>query len=361
MGHILLKKKTRMSIWLVPACAFLTVMPFWTAGLFTVMPFSYHFTSESMSRAAAEIPASSFYKLLALENSLFQADEKAETGVVQWADAAFHAAASVSFRDPRTFLGKELPGFSIYDGQILIAGKGTNYTNMPIESKEPDALPVPKPPVKEGEEDTPAIHEKKILFYFTHTSESFTPKNGQASINITEVGTMLAKKLEEKGVGVSVNKTDIGAILNKKGKKYSASYEESRAIVASAQKQQPTLEYLIDIHRDSQPKNITTTVIKGQSMAKTVFVVGGEHPGYEANAQFAATLHKLLEQHYPGLSRGVIVKSGSQTNGKFNQDLSNRAILVEMGGVENTREELERSAAALADILARYVKSEQNE
>jgi stage II sporulation protein P len=32
-----------------------------------------------------------------------------------------------------------------------------------------------------------------------------------------------------------------------------------------------------------------------------------------------------------------------------------------MGGVENTRKELERSAAAFADILSRYVKAEQNE
>ncbi len=350
-----------MPVWLVPASAFLIVMPFWTAGLFTVMPFSFHFASESMSRAAAEIPSSSFYKVLRLENRAFEANVKTENNTINWIDAAFDAAASVSLRDPRTFLGKELPGFSIYDAQILIAGKGTNYTNIPIESKEPDTLPVPQPPVEEQEETLPSENEKKVLFYFTHTSEAFAPKNGQASFNITEVGTMIAKNLEKEGVGVSVNKTDVGAILNKKGKKYSASYEESRAVVASAQKKQPSLQYLFDIHRDSQPKEITTTTINGQTMAKTVFVVGGEHAGYEKNAQFASELHHLLEKHYPGLSRGVIVKSGSQTNGKFNQDLSNRAMLIEMGGIENTREELERSAEALADILARYVKSEQGD
>ncbi|WNS81905.1 stage II sporulation protein P [Domibacillus sp. DTU_2020_1001157_1_SI_ALB_TIR_016] len=362
MATILLHKKKHIPYWLVPVYACLVVMPFWMAGFLTVMPFSYHFTSQSMSRAAAEIPAASFYQLLRLENHAFQSNEKVGQGTIGWVDAAFQSAAGISLRDPRTFLGKELPGFSIYDSQILIAGEGTDYTNLPVESKKPDDLPVPKESEPdEPKENTPPAGEEKVLLYFTHTSESFTPKNGQAPMNITEVGTMIGKSLEEEGIGVSVNKTDIGALLKKKGKKYSASYEESRTVVAAVQKEEPSLSYLIDIHRDSQGKSITTARVNGQDMAKTVFVVGGEHPGYEENARFASSLHKLFEQYYPGLSRGVIVKSGSQTNGKFNQDLSNRAILIEMGGVDNTREELERSAAAVADILARFIKAEQNE
>ncbi len=360
LARILLQKKSNAAIWIAPACAALIVMPFWTAGLFTVMPFSYHFSSESMSRAVAELPVSSFYRLLTFENKSFKAAKTEKVDTFQWIDAAFHAASSISLRDPRTFLGKELPGFSIYDGRILIAGEGTNYTNMPIESAEPDPKSISQPPVEEPGQ-APAAYEKKILLYFTHTSEAFTPGNGQAPVHIVEVGDMIAKKLAERKIGVSVNKTDIGELLNKKGKKYSASYEESRTVVVSAQQQQPSLEYLIDIHRDSQLKDVTTDVVNGQKMAKTVFVVGGEHPGYEENARFASALHELFEKYYPGLSRGVIVKSGSQTNGKFNQDLSKRAVLIEMGGVENTREELERSAAAFADILSRFVKSEQNE
>ncbi|WP_083711343.1 stage II sporulation protein P [Domibacillus epiphyticus] len=362
MARILLQKKSNAAVWIAPACAALIAMPFWTAGLFNVMPFSYHLSSESMSKAAAEIPVASFYRLLAFENKTFQqSSHMKQVDTMQWVDAAFNAAASISLRDPRTFLGKELPGFSIYDGRILIAGEGTNYTNMPVESAEPDPKSITQPPVKETPEPTPALYKKKILLYFTHTSEAFTPKNGQAPVNIVEVGDMIAKKLQENKIGVSVNKTDIGEILNEKGKRYSASYEESRTVVASAQKEIPSLEYLIDIHRDSQPKDVTTAIINGKSMAKTVFVVGGEHRGYEENARFAAALHGLFEKHYPGLSRGVIVKSGSQTNGKFNQDLSKRAILIEMGGVENTLEELERSAHAFADILSQYVKAEQKE
>ncbi|HVH95944.1 MAG TPA: stage II sporulation protein P, partial [Bacillus sp. (in: firmicutes)] len=41
-------------------------------------------------------------------------------------------------------------------------------------------------------------------------------------------------------------------------------------------------------------------------------------------------------------------------NGKFNQDLSENAILVEFGGVDNTFEELNNSAEALADVISEY-------
>lgn len=63
-------------------------------------------------------------------------------------------------------------------------------------------------------------------------------------------------------------------------------------------------------------------------------------------------MHNLLDKKYPGLSRGVIVKR--EGNGKYNQDLSQNAILIEFGGVDNTFEELYRSSDALADVFSEY-------
>ncbi|HZG71012.1 MAG TPA: stage II sporulation protein P, partial [Chondromyces sp.] len=97
-----------------------------------------------------------------------------------------------------------------------------------------------------------------------------------------------------------------------------------------------------------------TATINGKSYAKLVFVVGAEHPNYEKNAELASDLHELLEKKYKGLSRGVILKKGKNTNGKFNQDLSENAMLVEFGGVDNTFEELNRTAEAFADVFAEY-------
>lgn len=62
----------------------------------------------------------------------------------------------------------------------------------------------------------------------------------------------------------------------------------------------------------------------------------------------------MVEEQYPGLSRGVIQKEGPGSNGVYNQDLSENAILIEFGGYDNTLEELYRTADVLADIFSDY-------
>ena len=66
----------------------------------------------------------------------------------------------------------------------------------------------------------------------------------------------------------------------------------------------------------------------------------------------AEKLHYLLEQHYPGLSRGILPQQGAGNNGVYNQDISSNALLLEFGGVDNTLEELNASAKALADVFS---------
>ncbi|GAA3327173.1 hypothetical protein GCM10020331_066070 [Ectobacillus funiculus] len=46
-------------------------------------------------------------------------------------------ATNIRFNDVRSLLGTELPGLAKYDMEIIIAGEGTNYSNLPIESNIP--------------------------------------------------------------------------------------------------------------------------------------------------------------------------------------------------------------------------------
>jgi stage II sporulation protein P len=68
----------------------------------------------------------------------------------------------------------------------------------------------------------------------------------------------------------------------------------------------------------------------------------------------ATELHQALEAKYKGISRGVIVKGKSEGNGIYNQDLSERALLLEFGGVENNLDELNNSINAFADVFSDY-------
>lgn len=108
------------------------------------------------------------------------------------------------------------------------------------------------------------------------------------------------------------------------------------------------------MHRDSARKNVTTKTIGDKSYAKLAFVIGKGNKNYEKNLQLATALHETISKKYPGMSRGVIQKGFQTGNGVYNQDLSGQAILIEVGGVDNTEEELNRSIDALAKAFGEY-------
>ncbi|MCA1057989.1 stage II sporulation protein P [Rossellomorea aquimaris] len=348
-------------------------------GILTSLNPEYRITSNSLNQAASNVKGEVLYKILALENrSFYQILPEEERSLPGMTSILFQVATNVSFEDPRSFLGRELPGFSVFDGDILVAGEGTDFTNMPIESVPPPEVlksgneaPLKNvgelketdqkggdvaPPLTTGNKDT-------VLLYFTHTRESYLPylegvsnpdSAMHSKINVTKVGDMVKQDLEDLGIGTSIDKTDVIKNLNDKGLDYWAAYQESRPLVQAAMTSNKDLLYMVDIHRDSQRRNVTTGTIDGKTYAKLAFVVGEEHTNYEKNLQVATELHKRLESKYKGISRGVIAKKGSGTNGKFNQDLSGNAMLIEFGGVDNTFEELERTAEAFAEVFADY-------
>ncbi len=347
-------------------------------GILTSLNPEYRITSNSLNQAASRAKGDVLYKILTFENHSFSSVlTEEEKNLPSLSALMFQVATNVRFEDPRSFLGRELPGFSIFDGDILVAGEGTDFTNMPIESvppmealnaeneaslknvdsiNQPDSNKNAKPPISTGDKDT-------VHLYFTHTRESYLPylegvtnpdSAMHSQINVTKVGEMVENQLEQQGIGTSIDKTDVIQNLNNKGLNYYSAYQESRPLVKAAMASNKDLLYLIDIHRDSQRRDVTTGIINGQSYAKLAFVVGEEHPNFEKNLKVATELHKLLESKYKGISRGVIAKKGSGTNGKFNQDLSSNALLLEFGGVDNTFAELERSAQAFADVFAEY-------
>ncbi|MEI5905778.1 stage II sporulation protein P [Bacillus spongiae] len=343
---------------------------FLLSGFLTSLKPEYRITSDSVHRATENLSGASLFRLFALENRIYESSLTDETEWPSVSDIVVSLTTNIRFEDPRSFLGRELPGFSIFDGKILVAGEGTDYTNLPIESEPPegtfeneaelqntDGIPTDIP----GESNS--VDEKKVYIYFSHTRESFLPYlKGQtdpdrayhSQLNVTKIGETLRAELEDLGVGTISDPTDINTKLVEKGKPFSQSYNESRTVVQASMQEHEDLMYFIDIHRDSQRREFTTKTIGDQDYAKLFFVVGKEHANYEENLKVATDLHNLLEKQYPGLSRGVLEKSGPGINGKYNQDLSGNAMLIEFGGVDNTFEELNRTAEAFAKVFAEY-------
>ncbi|MDQ0183987.1 stage II sporulation protein P [Cytobacillus sp. FSL W7-1323] len=313
-----------------------------------------------------------YLHLLKSANQSFISEDAIEEVAIS--DLAFKFATSITPEDPRTFLGRELPLFSFFDGKIHIAGKGTDYTTLPIEStnvpmdkliKDKETIGNDDDNNDDEQEGTTSPKEKNVYIYHSHSYESYLPfiKEAQTAddavsndekYNVISVGSKLQKDLHAEGIGVEHNRTNMTEALHSQGLQHNDAYTRARDFVSEALASNKNLTYIIDIHRDSQRKDVTTIDINGKSYARLFFVVGAESKNYEKNLKLAEDLNKAVEEKYPGLSRGVLKKDYSVGNGVYNQDLSDRAILLEVGGVDNNREELDNSTDAFADIFSEY-------
>lgn len=295
---------------------------------------------------------------------------------------AIQLATSIKPTDVRTFLGNELPGMRLYGTEIAIAGEGTDLSNIPYESPPPTEVLLKERKVAEEKlagrdseqnEDSIANPEDKTVFiYQSHSWESFLPLLEDAThpndaissderANVIGLGSRLSQNLMKGGIGVEHDKTNMTQELRRKGWSSTKAYTLSGEIVeAAASVKENDFVYYLDLHRDSARKDITTKTIHGESYARIYFVVGKENMHYQENLDFAKKIHQLLEAEYPGISRGVFLKTKSEGNGVYNQDVSTKAMLVEIGGVDNHLEELERTVDAFSEVLVRYIRNEQN-
>ncbi|KLT20005.1 stage II sporulation protein P [Neobacillus vireti] len=288
---------------------------------------------------------------------------------------ALQLAVTIKPTDARTFLGNELPGLRLFDTEIVVAGEGTNLTTLPYESSPPVEVLLEERKVAEeklaqrnnASDNKPITNpeHKAVFIYHTHSYESFLPllkdaKNPNDAtsnddrVNVVDLGQRLADNLMRQGIGVDHDKTNMAQKLHDKGWKTSKAYTASREIVEAAAVKNNDLNYFIDIHRDSARRELTTKTINGESFARLYFVVGKENKNYLENLELVKTLNSELEKKYPGISRGIFLKTFKDGNGVYNQDISTKAMLLEIGGIDNNLEELDRTVDVFSEILAEY-------
>ncbi|KAA0564764.1 stage II sporulation protein P [Bacillus sp. CH30_1T] len=316
------------------------------------------------------VPKETFLMLLSQEMTGLRVTNEAELNSdFDWLESV----TNVSLLDPRSLFGREIPGIENYHTHIAVAGKGTDITNLPNESPAPTEDQLKDQEIDQSQIDqannnsgdgVQEIDEKSVYIYHSHSWEAFSPliKNNDSKdpastnekVNVIAVGSKLKQELEARGIGAVQDKTDVNKALKDKSWTYFESYQLSRGLVQEAIAQNDDLTYLIDIHRDSQPRNITTKTINGKNYARLFFIVGKENKNFEKNLKIAKDLNAKLEEKYPGISRGVFIKTKAEGNGVYNQDLTERAMLLEFGGVENNLVELYNSTEAFAEIFAEY-------
>ncbi|WP_176222214.1 stage II sporulation protein P [Tuberibacillus sp. Marseille-P3662] len=336
-----------------------------------------------INQALTELKAEFIVDWMSAENPYLAEILPANYQENSFSQQALTAVTNINFQDERSFLGNELPGFSIFDTKILAAGQGTDYTNIPVESPPPmeyikdqrnqagnqEQNDEKQPPVQSED-----VQGAKVFMYHTHSYEAYLPLLGlkgadsaakassnDASKSVLHVGKMLKDQLSQKGVKAVHDQTYVPRILKEhKNWDWYDSYQASRTVVKPAINSKTDYDLLIDIHRDSQRKKETTATINGEKYARVSFIYGEAHNGYQKNLSVMKKLNKQLNDQYPGLSLGVFGKGKTEGNGIYNQDLGSNVILIEIGGVDNTEAELNRTVEALSNVFSEYVKQAEH-
>ncbi len=206
------------------------------------------------------------------------------------------------------------------------------------------------------EEESVQTADGTALLYFTHSQEAFKPvtqaKNGKISVshqteNITKFGEKLKNQLNFNGV-----ETDVLSV----GVPHSGAYKKIRPYIEKQLKEKK-YDLIIDLHRDSAGPNITTIAFNDEKYAKVAFVIGMEHPNFERNRAMAILLKNEMELLVPGITRNLVMKHGPGVDGKYNQDLNPSLLVVELGGIGNTEDELNRTVAVIAEAAATVISN----
>ena len=184
-----------------------------------------------------------------------------------------------------------------------------------------------------------------MVIYHTHTTESFKPTSGK---NFTEDLEFTVAKLGDELATILLETYGIPVVHNNiiHDIPRSTSYEKALPTVKSLLEENPDTKILIDLHRDGVDRKISTASIDGQNMGRILFVVGSRHPLWQENYKKALFLHDVLEEMAPGISRGV-----RERPLVYNQHVHPGALLIEVGGHENSLEEVQRVLPVLARAI----------
>lgn len=205
------------------------------------------------------------------------------------------------------------------------------------------------------------VQEPTVLIFHSHTCESYENTEGYTpsdpyrtkdpQYNMVSIGSHLAACLQERGISV-LHDTTIHDYPS-----YDDAYSLSRKTVQQYLEQYPSIQLVLDIHRDayqdaSGKQASNTITVNGKESARLMLIAGTDasgytHTGWRENLSIAVKLHTVLQKQYPGLCRDVTMRSYY-----FNQDLSPGALLIEVGTAGDTRQEALYAAELLADGIA---------
>ena len=204
-----------------------------------------------------------------------------------------------------------------------------------------------------------ASNGPKVLIFHTHSQEAFADsKAGDTSTSIVGMGQYLSQQLNALGIE-TLHHAGIYDLINGKLDR-SKAYQQAEVGVKNILNQYPSIEVIIDLHRDGVPeKTHLVTEIDGKQVAKIMYFNGlcrtksnGDltsmpNPYIQDNLALSLQMQLESEKLYSGFTRRIYLKGY-----RYNMHLMPKSLLIEAGAQTNTVQEVKNAMDILAKILS---------
>ncbi len=206
----------------------------------------------------------------------------------------------------------------------------------------------------------------QILIYHTHSQEGYADSVlDEEETTVVGVGNYLAKIMEEVfGYQVIHVKEEFDIQDGYLDRNHA--YDYALPVIEEVLKKYPTIEVVIDLHRDGVAENRRlVTEINGKPTAQIMFFNGlsrkanGEargsipNPYLNQNLAFSFRLAYEAKTYYPDFLRCVYLKGY-----RYNLHVRPRALLLEVGAQTNTVEEAKNAMEPFSVILNKVLNEE---
>lgn len=200
-----------------------------------------------------------------------------------------------------------------------------------------------------SKQKTKSTGKPRVLIYHTHATESYLPATAgnyhttKEANTVREVGEILAQTLESEGIAVIHDKTIHD------NPSYDASYDRSFQTVKAILAKNPSIECIIDLHRDAiaGSSDGPTEQVNGRTCASYSYVLSNTTDTYASNKALLDKLNAVAARDYDGYTARILERPYW-----YNQELCNKAILIEMGNNRNHISDVRRCAEVYGQILA---------
>lgn len=276
----------------------------------------------------------------------------------------FSMTTNIDMKDPKTILSAQIPMLQSHEeDDVEITEKEQKQMHeqlaqKPMNDEEVLASNASRSNAKRVDNKKPLV-----LIYHTHTTESYTSSSKNKieyvspwrsldkTKNMARVGEEI-KDILEKEYGIKViHDTTLHDYPD-----YSASYSKSLKTIEKIVKENPSIKYVFDIHRDGlaetkDNREVYLTAFGEQQAAKTMLVVGKDNFNSDANMKFAKKIESALDANAPNIMQSIV----GRNNRKYNQFVSDYASLIEVGSNLSTLEEALNTAKPIGHALGEVI------